>query len=81
MVHREARIFAVLQYTVSEAIAIIQCKEYGEMMLGYQPTYGLQILSPTLTRQLTINLVTTIAIGVGGHFFLKSIAVGAVIYF
>ncbi len=26
-------------------IAIIQCKGYGEIMLGYQPTYGLQILS------------------------------------
>ena len=31
--------------TISEAIAIIQCKGYGEIMLGYQPTYGLQILS------------------------------------
>ncbi len=32
--------------TISEAIAIIQCKGYGEIMLGYQPTYGLQILLP-----------------------------------
>ncbi len=30
--------------TISNAIAIIQCKGYGEIMLGYQPTYGLQIL-------------------------------------
>ncbi len=34
-----------LAYIISEAIAIIQCKGYGEIMLGYQPIHGLQILS------------------------------------
>ncbi len=32
------------RYNISEAIAIIQCKGYGEIMLGYQPIHGLQIL-------------------------------------
>ncbi len=32
------------RYTISEAIAIIQSKGYGKIMLGYRPTYGLQIL-------------------------------------
>ena len=31
-------------YTISEAMAIIQCKGYGEIMLGYQPIHILQIL-------------------------------------
>ncbi len=37
------------RYTMSEAIAIIQCKGYGEIMLGYQPTYGQQILEKLYT--------------------------------
>ncbi len=29
-----------VQNTISEAIAIIRCKGYREIMLGYQPTYS-----------------------------------------